>query len=56
MRAAMAVQRNCRNGYLWLYYNFCREYARQPADLEDLLDGLACIRAKKEIEEIYAKE
>lgn len=57
MKADRAVERNCKNPYLWLFYNFCREYARTPADLEDLLDGLSCIRARTEIEEIYsAKE
>jgi hypothetical protein len=50
------VQRLSPNGYLWLYFNFCREYARPPADLDEMLDGLSCIRARQEIEEIYAKE
>lgn len=53
MRADRVLQRLCPNSYLWLYYNFSREYARPPVDLEDFLDGLSCIRAKQEIEEIY---
>jgi len=56
MRAQRAIERNCPNGYLWLFYTFCREYARQPTDLEDMLDGLACLRAKAEVEEIYGEE
>ena len=52
----MVIERLCPNSYLWLYYTFSREYARPPVDLDDLLDGLSCIRAKTEIEEIYAKE
>ena len=56
MKAQRAIERHCPNAYLWLYYNFCREYARQPADLDDMLDGLSCLRAKSEIEEIYGEE
>ena len=56
MKADRVIERLCPNSYLWIYYTFCREYARQPADLDDMLDGLACIRAKSEIEVIYAKE
>jgi N6-adenosine-specific RNA methylase IME4 len=56
MRAQRIIQRRCPNGYLWLYYQFTREYARKPDDLEDMLDGLSCLRAKTEIEELYAKE
>lgn len=36
-----------------MFYCFSREYSRQPVDLDDMLDGLACIRARNEIEEIY---
>ncbi len=53
MRADRVIQRLCPNSYLWLYYNFSREYAREPVDMEDFIDGLSCIRAKQEIEEIY---
>lgn len=53
MRAERVLQRLCPNNYLWLFYNFSREYARVPVDLEDFLDGLSCMRAKQEIEEIY---
>lgn len=53
IRADRVIERLCPNGYLWLYYNFSREYSRAPVDLEDFLDGLSCIRAKQEIEEIY---
>lgn len=53
IRANRVLERLCPNSYLWLYYNFSREYARAPVDLEDFLDGLSCIRAKQEIEEIY---
>ena len=56
MRAQRIIQRRCPNGYLWLYYQFTREYARKPDDLEEMLDGLSCLRAKTEIEELYAKE
>ena len=56
IRSQNAIRRNCENGYLWLYYSFCKEYARQPADLDDLLDGLACTRARHEIEAIYGEE
>jgi hypothetical protein len=53
MKAQRVIERLCPNGYLWLFYTYCREYARQPVDLDDLVDGFACIRAKSEIEEIY---
>ena len=56
MQADRALKRLCPNGYLWLYYNFNREYARKPDDLEDMLAGLSCLWARNEIEEIYAKE
>ena len=56
MKADRAVERLCPNGYLWIYYTFCHDYARKPADLEDMLDGLSCIRARTEIEEIYGRE
>jgi hypothetical protein len=49
----MVINRYCPNGYLWLFYNFSSEYARSPVDLEDMLCGISCIRAKSEIEEIY---
>ena len=53
VRARNAVKRFMRNGFLWLYYNFCGEYARQPVDLDDMCDGLLCLRAKNRIQEIY---
>lgn len=51
------MKRLCPNGYLWLYYDFNREYARKPDDLDDMLEGLSCLWARNEIEEVYnAKE
>ena len=55
MKANRVIERLCPNSYLWLYYNFTREYAREPVDLEDFLDGLSCIWAIQEIEGIYGK-
>lgn len=37
---------------MWFYYSYNSEYKRKPDDLEDLLDGLICIRAKNELERI----
>ena len=54
-RADRVLERLCPNSYLWLFYNFSREYARVPVDLDDFLDGLSCMRAKQEIEEIYGE-
>ena len=57
MKAQRIIQRHCPNGYLWLYYQFTREYSRKPDDLDDMLDGLSCLRARSEIIEVmYAKE
>lgn len=56
VRANNAVKRIVKNPFIWLFYNFCSEYARQPVDLDDLLDGLLCIRAKSEVEKIMAEE
>ncbi len=56
MKAQAIINRRCPNYYLWLYYSFTREYARKPDDLDDMLDGLICLWAKSEIEELYAKE
>ena len=50
------MKRLCPNGYLWLYYDFTREYARKPDDLDDMLEGLSCLWAREEIEVEYAKE
>lgn len=47
------MKRIVKNGFLWLYYSFCGEYKRQPADLDDMRDGLLCLRAKNRIQEIY---
>lgn len=52
-RAAAAVKRIVKNGFLWLYYSFCGEYKRQPADLDDMRDGLLCLRARNRIQEIF---
>lgn len=50
---ARAVIRRLPNVFLWLYYNYCAEYKKEPVDLDDLSDGLLCIRAKQKIQEIY---
>lgn len=44
------------NGLVWLYYQFCSEYARKPDDIDDMCDGLLCMWAKGEIEKIYAEK
>lgn len=43
----------CPNFYLWLYYQFCGEYKREPSDIDDMLDGLNCMWAIREMEKIY---
>ena len=47
------MRRTVRSGFLWLFYNFCGEYKRLPSDLDDMCDGLRCLRAKSRIQEIY---
>lgn len=47
------MDRRINNPILWHYYSYCREYGRQPVDIDDMLDGLICLWAKNEIEEIY---
>lgn len=43
------------NFYLWLFYSFCDEYKRRPNDIDDMLDGLLCMWAKREMEEIFCE-
>lgn len=42
------------NSFLWIYYTYLSEYKTRPVDLDDMLDGLRCIRAQSEIKEILA--
>lgn len=39
-----------------MFYSFCSEYARTPADLDDLCGGILCMRARSRIHEIYTEE
>jgi hypothetical protein len=38
------------SGYLYLYYQFLREYHREPVDFEDFFDGVNSFIARIEIE------
>lgn len=55
IRAKNAIKRIAKNRFLWLYYTFCAEYKRMPVDIDDMCDGLICIRAKNKVQEIYGE-
>ena len=55
IRARNAIKRITGNTFLWLFYSFNSEYGRKPVDLDDLIDGLKCIRAKNKIQDIYGE-
>ena len=44
------------NVLIWHFYSFCKEYARQPVDIDDMLDGLVCMWARSEIGDVYSND
>ncbi|MBC6720307.1 hypothetical protein [Treponema sp. Marseille-Q4130] len=46
------MKKHCDNVFLWLYYDFCKEYARIPMSFDEMLIGIACKRARDEIQEM----
>lgn len=38
---------------LWFYYQFCKNYGRSPADLEDMCDGLKMMSIQNDVDKIY---
>lgn len=55
IRAKNVIKNNIKNGFIWLYYNYCEAYKQKPADIDDLCDGLVCLRVKNKIEKIYGE-
>lgn len=51
-RAQRIMKKHCNNVFLWLYYDFCKEYARIPVSFDEMLTGIACKRARDEIQEM----
>lgn len=50
MRASAIVRKTVGNPVIWMLYSYMSEYKRCPSDIDDLADGLACMRAKSAIE------
>lgn len=50
MRAAAIVRKTVGRPVIWMLYSYMSEYKRCPSDIDDLADGLACMRAKSAIE------
>lgn len=44
------VQQRVGSTDLFLYYQYVREYARDPIDMDDFFDGIASLSARIEIE------